>query len=119
VSEPVPEPAKPAQTNHRISRRRVVTRKVGIVLRKGAMGLGPNLGVALLDASEDGLGVRIKGPLVQGDEIEVELSPPGVRKTYKRLGQVRWCRDVGDGTFVIGIKLQKRLAFTELNDLAN
>jgi hypothetical protein len=97
----------------------VVTRRVSVILRKGALGLGPNLAVALLDASEDGLGMRLKGPLSPGDEIEVELSPPGVRKSFKRLGEIRWCREVGDGTFVVGIKLQKRLAFTELNDLAH
>jgi hypothetical protein len=74
--------------------------------------------MSLIDASEDGLGVRLKVALAPGDEVEVELSPPGVRKSFKRLGEIRWCREVGDGTFVAGMKLHKRLAFQELNELA-
>jgi hypothetical protein len=116
VSDPVPQPSQP---NHRISRRRPVTRRVGVILRKGALGLGPNLALNLIDVSEDGLGVRIKSALAAGDEVEVELSPPGVRKPYKRVGEVRWCRKADDETFLIGVRLQKRLTFTELNELAH
>ena len=109
---PKPDP------NHRLARRRAITRKIGIEYRKGAMGLGPNLAVGLLDVSEDGLGVRIKVAVEPGDEAEVVLTSPGTRKAYKLLCEVRWCRDAGDGTFLAGMRLRRRLAYAELSDLA-
>jgi hypothetical protein len=81
------------------------------------MGLGPNLAVALIDISEDGLGVRLKASLAAGDEVSVELSAPGVRKSLKMVGDIRWCREVGDGTFAAGVRLRRRLTYAQLNDM--
>jgi PilZ domain len=112
--EPTPKPDQ----NHRLARRRAITRKIGIEFRKGALGLGHDLAIGLLDVSEDGLGVRLKVGMTPGDEAEIILTSPGTRKAYKVLCEVRWCRDAGDGTFLCGVRLRRRLAYVELSDLA-
>jgi hypothetical protein len=113
-SDPTPDPDK----NHRLSRRRAITRKIGIEFRKGSMGLGPDLAMDLQDISEDGLGIRLKVAVAAGDEAEIVLTAPGTRKAFKLLGEVRWCRDAGDGSFHVGVKLRRRLAYVELTDLS-
>jgi PilZ domain len=114
----VADEAKPKpEHNHRLARRRAITRKIGIEYRKGVMGLGPDLAIVLLDVSEDGLGVRLKLAVTPGDEAEIVLTSPGTRKAYKLLGEVRWCRDAGDGTFLAGVQLRRRLAYADLSDL--
>ena len=82
------------------------------------MGLGVDVAVGLVDVSEDGLGVRLKVAVTPGEETEIILTSPGTRKAYKLLGEVRWCRDAGDGTFLAGVRLRRRLAYVDLSDLA-
>ena len=82
------------------------------------MGLGPDQALGLLNVSEDGLGARLKVAVAVGEEAEIVLTAPGTRKAYKLLGEVRWCHDAADGTFHVGVRLRRRLAYAELSDLA-
>ena len=86
-------------------------------MRRGRTGVGPNLAIGLIDVTPEGLGVLLIAPLAFGDEVEVELSSPGIDKPLKVAGEVRWSMAVGDGTFRAGIMLCRRLTPVDIANL--
>ena len=74
--------------NSRKSPRRPPRGATKVVCRKGTLGLGPNLGVRLLDVSEGGVRLLVKTELVKGDGVEVVLVPPAGGKDVVRRGEV-------------------------------
>src|SRR5947208_5070889 len=52
-------------------------RHLGVVVRRGATGLGPNLAVGVVDVTEDRLKVRLTAPVSVGQDVDVKLTPPG------------------------------------------
>jgi hypothetical protein len=111
------DPVSGKRSERRLSRRLIVTRRVQIVFRKGTLGLGPNIGVALADVGEDGLGIRLTTPVAKGDDASLELLRPGVSKPLRLVADVRWCRPIEDGTFLAGLRLRRRLPYLVLTDL--
>ena len=109
MTDTLPTPASQSK-----SAPRRPSRHIGITCRKGVTGLGPKLAVALLDVTEDRLKVRLTGPVPVGEEVEIELVPPGSGKTLKLRGDAITCRASGGGTFVVKVLLRHRLAFQEL-----
>ena len=79
-------------TEKRLGQRRPALHGAQVELRRGALGLGPSLAVALVDVSDDGLCVHLKEPVAPGEEVEVALGRPLGGKLHKRRGRVRWCR---------------------------
>jgi Tfp pilus assembly protein PilZ len=92
-------------------------RRVGVAIQEGTSGLGPNIAVGLANVSDDGLGVRINAPIPVGLEVSVELFLPGVHKPIKLVGEVRWCSPVGDSTHQAGLRLRRRLTYSELTGM--
>jgi hypothetical protein len=110
------------QPNSEPSQRRVFPRRkpksgTRVVCRKGTLGLSPNLALSLIDLSEWGVCLLIKGSLKQGDEVEVALSAPGCGRDIVRFGDVVWALAGPDGTCQVGVRLQKRIEFSQLQDL--
>jgi hypothetical protein len=113
MTETLPTPGAPPATA------RPPRRHIGVVIRRGTTGLGPNLGVGLVDLTVDRFKVRLTNPVAVGDDLEVELSPPGSGKALKFRGQVVTCRPSADGkTSVAKVLLRHRLTFRELAELA-
>src|SRR5262245_43171328 len=73
---------------------------VVIEIRKGTMGLGPNLALHLLDISVDGAGVLMEGKLQVNDEVEILMSGHGVRSKVKRIARVQWVTKLEPDNFV-------------------
>lgn len=115
--QPTPGTAAQPGPERRRCPRRAVARRVGAVVRKGATGLGRDLGIDLADAAEEGLGLRLRAPMSAGDEAAVELSRPGVSRPLVLAGEVRWCRPDADGTYRAGVRLRRRLSYPELTNL--
>ena len=111
------DPAPTPRPEHRLCRRRNARTGVRLEYRRGLLGLGNNLAVALVDASEDGLRVRLKVEVKPGEEGEVLLGRPGGGKPLKSEVEVRWCTPAGDGTFLAGLRLRRRLPYRDLSDL--
>lgn len=101
--------------DRRIVRRRTLKKGVGLTVRKGTMGLGPNLGRGGVELSNDGIQVKVKTELKKGDEVEIGLVGIGRSKAMTMIADVRWCRedDEGDG-YVVGIKFRRRLSHAEM-----
>ena len=88
---------------------------VELTLRKGAMGLGPNLAVGGVEVSDDGIQLRVKAELKKGDEVEVGLTGIGRSKPMNMMADVRWCRPEEEGdAFLAGIMFRRRLSYGDL-----
>jgi hypothetical protein len=98
--------------------KRLARHGVQLEFRRGASGLGPNLGLELVDVSEDGLCVHIKESVAPGDEVEVAVGRPLGGKLHKRHGRVRWCRPAWGTGFLVEVHLARRLLLIELNEVA-
>jgi PilZ domain len=99
--------------DRRAMRRRPLKKGVTLTVRKGTMGLGPNLSVGGVELSHDGIRVRIKDELKRGDEVELGLTGIGCSKPRTLIAEVRWCRaeesDDGSVVFFLGAKFRRRL----------
>ena len=107
----------PADESRRIVRRRPLKHGVDVCVRKGTLGLGPNLAVAGIEISDDGLQIRVKTELKPGDEVEVCLTPVGRSKPTPFNANVRWCQpdasDPSGRTFVVGVQFRHRLTYAQ------
>jgi hypothetical protein len=113
MHDPPPTP----RTEQRLTRRRQARPGARVEYRRGLLGLGRDLAMALVDVSEDGLRLRLREQVKPGDEAELLISRPGGGKVMKAEAEVRWCSAAGDGTFLTGVRLRRRLAYRELTDL--
>jgi hypothetical protein len=104
-----------ATADRRLVRRRPLKKGVTLTVRKGTMGLGPNLAAGGVEVSDDGIQVKLKSELKKGDEVEIGLVGIGRGKPMTMIADIRWCRPDEEGeAFFAGIKFRRRLAYSEL-----
>jgi len=104
-----------AAADRRIVRRKPLKKGVTITVRKGTLGLGPNLAAGGVELSLDGVQLRVTSELKKGDEIEIGLTGIGRSKAMTLVADVRWCREDDETeTFLIGAKFRRRLAYADL-----
>ena|SRR5947209_2149024 len=103
--------------DRRLCRRRTAKAKARITCKKGLMDLGPNLALALLDFSESGVRLITKTAVVAGDEVSIVLETTGSDKPVRRAGTVGWVVPTDARTFCVGVEFQKRLGYTDLQNL--
>ena len=113
MSEPVP-----GGRNRRLSRRRPAKSRVKVVCRRGALDLGPDLAVALLDLAETGARLVVKDALLPGREVSLSLAGQSTLRPIPRVGNVAWCVPAADGTFCVGVSFQKRLPYRDFLELS-
>src|SRR5262245_66304704 len=106
------------RANHRVGPRRVPKGGSRAAGRRGALGLGPNIVLKLLDISETGARLLVKEPLKVGQEVEVSLSAPAGFREVKVLARVVWGLATADGAYCVGVQFEKRLAYAALQDLS-
>jgi PilZ domain len=104
-----------AVDDRRIVRRRPLKKGVGTTVRKGTLGLGPNLAAGGEELSLDGVRLHVTCQMRRGEEIEIALTGIGRSKPMILIADVRWCReDEETETFLIGAKFRRRLAYSDL-----
>lgn len=116
IESPIASPST-RTINRRTVKRKVARQSTSIEVRKGALGLGPNLAIRLLDISESGVRVIVKSALEIDDKIEVSLTTLGV-KAIKRIATVSWTAAVESGGFAVGCGFEKYLTFRDLTYFA-
>ena len=109
------ESAPPKSGDRRENKRLPARSSVVIEVRKGILGLGPNLAVNLLDLSVEGAGVLMSGKLQVGEQVEILLWGHVIRAKLKRLAKVRWVTKLEPDHFVMGFKFETPIPDTELN----
>lgn len=61
-----------------------------------------------VDISAGGLQVRAKQALQVGEPVEAVITLEGYGDSFRLLGEVRWCRDAGNGEeFLAGVELNQ------------
>jgi hypothetical protein len=106
-----------ARPDQRRSRRKSPKGSTRVRCYKGPMGLGPNLGVAVLDVSETGVRLVVKADLPPGQEIEVNFDNVAARP-IKMLAEVIWSMPTTNGNFCVGASFHKPIGYGDLLALA-
>lgn len=102
--------------NRRRARRQGPAGTTRVRAYANALGLGPNVALAVLDLSETGARLLLKQEVPAGREIEVRLE--GNSRSVKALARVVWSVPAADGSFCAGAEFAKPLAYAELSALA-
>jgi len=103
--------------NRRQSIRRTPKGKPRVTCLKGSMGLGRNIGEAVLDLSETGVRLIVTIPLEVRQEIEVTLQGAVQPSPVKLLANVVWCVPTADNHYCVGARFQKYLNYAEFGRL--
>ena len=117
-SGPEPTPAAEPAPERRSGPRRKARHGTRAELRRGRMGMGPDLAIGVVDISQDGARVRLKAAVCPGEQVEVALWPPGGLRSVRGPAVVCWCRPAADGTAQAGVRFRQRLTANDLNKLA-
>ena len=104
--------------NRRLSRRRPAKGRVKVACRRGALDIGSNLALSLLDVSETGARLMVKQALEPGREVSIGLEGQSSIRPIPRVAVVAWCVAAADGAFCTGVIFQKRLAYRDLLELS-
>jgi hypothetical protein len=108
----------PAHLPNRLGWRPPAQPGAPLEFRRSAPGLGPDIGVELVDVSDDGLGVHIKESVAAGDEIEVGVGRPLGGKLHRRRARVRWCRSAWGTGFLVEAVFAPKLSIVEVSEIA-
>jgi hypothetical protein len=75
-----------------------------IACRPQTLIVGPDVAVAVLDISADGIRLMVNAPLEKGQRIEVNLEGIGYSRPIKLNAEVIWSLATADGNWCIGAK---------------
>ncbi len=107
-----------SQPNRRSSRRLPPRGTLRVTCRKGALDLGPNLAVRLLDVSETGVRILVKEALAVDQEVSVGLESAASGRRVLRAAKVAWCVPTEGEGHAVGVRLEKALPYTDLDSFA-
>lgn len=111
-------PALPFK-ERRCSLRWPAKRTAKVLCRRGTLGLGPNIALAVFDLSEAGVRLRVKSPLANGQEIEVGLEAVGQPRPITLPARVAWSAAAEEGSYWVGARFQKLLSYRDLLNLTS
>lgn len=76
--------------------------------------IAPSHRAALVDISENGLGIITDQPLEVGMQLRISLETPHQGQSVSLLAEVRWVTALAESQFRAGCNLERRLAYTEM-----
>ena len=114
MSEPVPASSG---RNRRLSKRRPPKGKARVTCRRGALDLGPDLALAVLDLSEWGARLLVRESLDPGREVLILLRGEANSRPVRRVSDVVWSLAAADGVYCIGVRFQKRVPYGDFSQL--
>src|SRR5262245_911500 len=109
---------KKATQNRRSSRRMPPLGNVRATCRKGALDLGPDLALGVLDLSETGVRLLLRARLPAGAEVALLRETAASGKQVKRLALVAWCVATEGGGSCAGLRFEKPLPYADLDRVA-
>ena len=80
-----------------------------VEVRRGLLGMSPDVALKLVDVSEGGAQVRLKCGLRPGEQVEVALWPPADVQSVRGPAVVCWCLPTPTGEFRAGLRLRRKL----------
>ena len=112
AQEDAADPAKDDElpwADRRVSDRRRALAGARVEVRRGLLGMSPDVALKLVDVSEGGAQVRLKCPLRPGEQVEVALWPPADVQSVRGPAVICWCLPTPSGDFRAGMRLRRRL----------
>lgn len=91
-------------SERRRSRRQSPKMTTEIACRPQTVIIGPDVALAVLDISAEGIRLMVNAPLAKGQRIEVDLQGIGYSKPIKLNAEVIWALATADGNWCIGAK---------------
>jgi hypothetical protein len=102
--------------DRRVTDRRKARTGSRVEVRRGVLGMSPDLALKLVNVSEGGVQVRLVSAARAGEQVEVALWPPGKGHSVRGPAVICWCLPTPTGEFRAGLRLRRRLS-TQLVDL--
>jgi hypothetical protein len=106
-----------AERNRRAGLRRTPRGRFKVELRKGTLGLGPNLAEALEDLSESGARLVLKALVAKGDEVELTLTGQGHLRPIKVVADVVRFEPLDGQRCRVGLRFQRLLKYADFQQL--
>jgi hypothetical protein len=78
--------------------------------------IAPSHQAALVDISENGVGMIATQLLEVGTQLRISLETPHQGQIVSMLAQVRWMTPLAGNQFRVGCRLERRLAYTEMQN---
>jgi hypothetical protein len=85
--------------------------------RKGLLGIGPDLALALLDLSQAGASLLAKEALGPKQPVVVELYGVAYPKEVHVPGRVARCAPAPEGAYRVAVRFERYLTYAELQCL--
>src|SRR5262245_39035984 len=104
--------------NQRRSRRKPPKGSTRVRAYRNSMGLGPNIGLGVLDVSEIGVRLILKEALPVHQEFEIHFETVAGSKSVKVIAKVIWIVAMADGNYCVGAQLGKPLNYVDFQDFA-
>jgi hypothetical protein len=114
-----PSRAETPWADRRMADRRPPRYGTRVQLRRGGLGVGPDVAVEVLDVSTGGARVRVRGRLHPGDRVLVALTPPGGKWESGGPAEVCWCTAEPDDMAQVGLRFRRPLLDRQLAELAD
>jgi hypothetical protein len=105
--------------DRRMSDRRRPRPGTRVDVRRGGLGLGPNIALELVDVSAGGAKVLVRGHVRRGDRVVVGVRPPTKGWEVRTQSEVCWCLVAKDGTALVGVRFQRPLTLGEVDELTD
>jgi hypothetical protein len=100
--------------NRRATVRRNPRPRIKVLCYKGALDIGQNIAVSLLDVSESGVRMIVKMALDLNQQITFSLQGPIQYRPLSSTGRVVWAVPTADGNCCIGVRLDKYLRHQDI-----
>jgi hypothetical protein len=91
-------------SERRRSRRQRPKPSTEVACRSETRIIGPDVALAVLDISADGIRLKVNAPLEEGQRIEVDLEGIGYCRPLQLSAEVVWALETADGNWCIGAK---------------
>jgi hypothetical protein len=89
--------------------RRLPKGSVRVTCRRGALDLGPNVAMSIVDMSAEGIRLVVKESLEPGKQVSVGLEGQTDRRPTVCIGSVVSCSPTPEGAYWAGIQFEKSL----------
>jgi hypothetical protein len=105
--------------NRRTSRRTPARSGLTTVCRLGALDLGPNVALSVLDLSDTGARLAVREPFKVGQTVFLTLTASSNGFTVKRPAKVMWSSPAGaNGPAEAGLLFEKPVSYKDLFHVA-
>lgn len=104
-------------SNRRRTARRLPKSHTKLTCRRGALGLGNNILLEVLDLSEEGACLKVKENFSRGATVQVELTGLGYPRPITLAADVMRANESDDGTCTLGIRFEKAIPYAALQEM--